>query len=66
MAFPYDEANTVMGLVERMKKKSNWKDKSTFREKHNEYNEKSTKKCAKFSTFLYIVMVVSFVFTFFD
>lgn len=54
MAFPYDEANTVYGLTmerKKTKKIGKLKDKSNFREKHNEYNGKSTMKCAKFLCF---------------
>lgn len=51
MAFPYDEANNVHGLMERKRKNSKQKDKSNFWEKHNEYNRKSTMKWAKFLCF---------------
>lgn len=62
MAFPYDEANNVHGLEERKSEKIETKRQIEFREKHNEYNEKSTMKCAKFLCF-YTVIAVGFLFT---
>lgn len=63
MAFPYDEANNVYGLMERKtNKKSKLKDE--FWEKHNEYNEKKHHEMCEISMFLLLFCISFVVFNF--